>query len=275
MPKKHIKNRVKGCEAAPIESFAEFQGNLKKMSSGALKKLKESMKRKGIMNDKMSSEQFYAFLHAALSNMIRATDGALYVCMASSELVNLKRAFEDAGGHWQSFIVWVKNTFTLSRADYQNQYEPILYGWPKEKKNHYFKGTRNEGNVWEPIKRALVAYDGEYTTIKLEGCKIRIKGEVEGEIVDEQRTTDIWRENKPTKSDEHPTMKPIALVARALWNSSQRGEIVLDGFGGSGSTLIAAEQTGRKCYAMELDPKYVDVIVERWEKHTGEKAKKL
>ena len=120
-----------------------------------------------------------------------------------------------------------------------------------------------------------MAYDGEYTTIKLEGCKIRIKGEVEGEIVDEQRTTDIWRENKPTKSDEHPTMKPIALVARALWNSSQRGEIVLDGFGGSGSTLIAAEQTGRKCYAMELDPKYVDVIVERWEKHTGEKAKKL
>jgi site-specific DNA-methyltransferase (adenine-specific) len=68
-------------------------------------------------------------------------------------------------------------------------------------------------------------------------------------------------------------MKPVALVARAITNSSKKGDIVLDLFGGSGTTLIAAEQTGRRCRMSELDPKYVDVIVNRWEKLTGKKAK--
>lgn len=82
----------------------------------------------------------------------------------------------------------------------------------------------------------------------------------------------VWEIPKPQKSDIHPTMKPIELIANALENSTKKGDKVLDVFGGSGSTLIACEQLNRKCYMCELDPKYVDVIIERWEKFTGKKA---
>lgn len=89
----------------------------------------------------------------------------------------------------------------------------------------------------------------------------------------EDRTqSDVWDINRPKKSELHPTMKPIELVARAIENSSDRGEAVLDLFGGSGSTMIACEQTGRRSYTMEMDPKYCDVIVQRWENFTGRKA---
>lgn len=83
---------------------------------------------------------------------------------------------------------------------------------------------------------------------------------------------DVWFIDKPIKNDLHPTMKPVELVMRALRNSSQRGDIVLDPFLGSGSTLIAAERTGRICYGIELDPRYVDTIIRRWQIHTGDEA---
>jgi DNA modification methylase len=89
----------------------------------------------------------------------------------------------------------------------------------------------------------------------------------------DRKQCDVWDFDRPSKSEEHPTMKPVALVAKAITNSSKKGNIVLDLFGGSGTTLIAAEQTGRRCRMSELDPKYVDVIVNRWEKLTGKKAK--
>jgi DNA modification methylase len=84
--------------------------------------------------------------------------------------------------------------------------------------------------------------------------------------------TTVVREKRPTRSDLHPTMKPVALCAKLIQNSSKRGAKVIDFFGGSGSTLMACEETGRVCYAMELDPKYADVIITRWEDATGEKA---
>jgi DNA modification methylase len=91
----------------------------------------------------------------------------------------------------------------------------------------------------------------------------------------DRKQNDVWDVNKPTKSVEHPTMKPIELIARAVQNSSRKGSIVLDLFGGSGSTMIACEQLGRKNLSMELDPAYCDVIVDRWEKYTGRNAEKL
>ena len=90
----------------------------------------------------------------------------------------------------------------------------------------------------------------------------------------EMRTT-VWQYDKPRKCDLHPTMKPVELVANAILDGSKEGMIVLDAFGGSGTTIIAAEQTGRRARLMELDPKYVDVIIDRWEKFTGEKAVKI
>jgi DNA modification methylase len=98
---------------------------------------------------------------------------------------------------------------------------------------------------------------------------------VTGQVCIKKEKTDIWREKKPTKSDLHPTMKPIKLVQKALKASSKRNDIVLDLFGGSGSTIIACEKSERIGYSMELDPQYVDVIINRWELLTGQKAKKL
>ena len=90
----------------------------------------------------------------------------------------------------------------------------------------------------------------------------------------EYRST-IWKYDKPRKCDLHPTMKPVALVANAIKDSTEQGDNIIDLFGGSGTTLIAAEQLNRKCYMMELDPHYCDVIIARWEKFTGNKAEKL
>ena len=90
-----------------------------------------------------------------------------------------------------------------------------------------------------------------------------------------EHTKSVWEIPKPQKSDLHPTMKPIALIANALLNSSVEGNNILDLFGGSGSTLIACEQLNRKCYMMEMSPKYVDVIIKRWEEYTGKKAVKI
>ena len=110
------------------------------------------------------------------------------------------------------------------------------------------------------------AYAGQYEVILYLN-----KGRVE---LNGARDTDIWEfDREPPKM--HPTMKPIELIAYALNKSSKKGDVVLDCFGGSGSTLIACEQTGRKCYTCELDPKYCDVIIERWENFTGGKAVRL
>jgi DNA modification methylase len=179
-----------------------------------------------ILNDALG-DGFYQFLYDACLNLLLVTKGACYVCMSSSELHTLQKAWLDAGGKWSTFVIWAKNTFTLGRADYQRQYEPILYGW-KQGSNHFWCGDRNQ--------------------------------------------SDIWNYNKPRVNDLHPTMKPVELVERALQNSSKSRDIVLDLFGGSGTTLIACEKNNRQARLMELDPKFVDVIVQRWEAYTGKKA---
>ena len=188
---------------------------------------KKKGKDRRILNDALG-EKFGAFLYDACVNILTVTKGAIYICMSSSELSTLQKAFREAGGKWSTFVIWAKNTFTLGRSDYQRQYEPILYGW-KEGADHYWCGARDQG--------------------------------------------DVWFLDKPVKNDLHPTMKPVALVERAIRNSSKSRDIVLDTFGGSGTTLIAADRAGRRARLIELDPKYADVIVERWQTATGGRAK--
>jgi DNA modification methylase len=223
-------------------------------------------KREGIMNDEMPSEQFYEFLHKALSNMVSSTDGVFYVCMSPKELGQLKKAFESAGGHWQSYVIWVKNRFTLGGSDYQPQYEPILYGWTKDLKNHFFVDDRSQGNVWYDLG-GRAKYENGKTYINVGGIRLELDGKVTGKVLKGKRKTDVWEYDRPTASKEHPTMKPIKLITEAIKNSSMPGDLILDPFLVSGSTMIAAEQTGRICYGMELDPKYCDVIRKRWWKY--------
>jgi hypothetical protein len=90
---------------------------------------KQRGKHRPILNDDLGSG-FEAFLRNACTNIVRLTKGACYVCMSSSELHTLQRAFTSAGGKWSTFVIWAKHAFTLGRADYQRMYEPILYGWP-------------------------------------------------------------------------------------------------------------------------------------------------
>lgn len=130
--------------------------------------------------------------------------------------------------------------------------------------------------MWEDLTTVKTEYDGTFTTISFQGFKVKLPGKIEkGSVIKKKQKTDIWRHDKPTKSTEHPTMKPVALVIEAITNSSKEGDIVLDPFLGSGTTMIAAEKSGRKCYGIELDTHYCDVIVKRWEEYTGMKAKKL
>lgn len=207
-----------------------------------------------ILNDNFkTNEGFYKFLFAAISAIRPYAAGDVYICMSSSELHTLQRAFLDAGGHFSTFIIWVKNHFTIGRSNYQRQYEPILYGW-FEGSSHYWSGVRNLGDVYKEKIQADI--DG-VPLVRVDACGI------EG---------DVWDLPRPMKSKEHPTMKPIALCARAIRNSSAPGDLILEGFGGSGSTLIAAEQTKRECRAMELSELFCDVIVTRWEQFTGKKA---
>ncbi|MBT4836626.1 MAG: site-specific DNA-methyltransferase [Methylococcales bacterium] len=179
-----------------------------------------------ILNDNLGSN-FEQFLYDACLNILTVTKGAIYIAMSSSEIHTLQKAFKNAGGKWSTFIIWAKNHFTMGRADYQRQYEPMLYGW-KDGNNHFWCGDRNQ--------------------------------------------SDVWFIKKPIRNDLHPTMKPVELVERAIKNSSKTHDIVLDPFGGSGSTLIASEKTKRQARLIELDPKYVDVIIKRWQDFTGEKA---
>jgi site-specific DNA-methyltransferase (adenine-specific) len=152
----------------------------------------------------------------------------------------------------------VKNSFVMGRQDYHWQHEPLLYGW-KPGSGHKWYGDRNKSTVIDdqadisqlskPELLEIVRANSEFST--------------------------VLRENKPKKNDIHPTMKPISLVAKLMSNSSLQEDIVLDPFGGSGSTLIAAEQLGRKARVIELDPEYADAILARWEFHTNQKAELL
>ena len=159
-------------------------------------------------------------------------------------------------------LIWVKNTFTLGRQDYQWRHEACIYGW-KEGAAHYFTDDRTKSTVFEKYQ------DVDALT------ETQAKELLRRFYSERETPTTIMHENKPAKSELHPTMKPVALMERQIENSSKEYEIVLDLFGGSGTTLIACENKHRRCYMMEYDQHYADVIIKRWEDLTGRKAEKL
>lgn len=216
-----------------------------------------------ILNDNMDDESFYFFLLAFYEQMIRVLKegGAYYIFHSDTEGYNFRKALRDAGGIVKQNLVWVKNALVLGRQDYQWKHEPCLYGW-KEGAGHYFIEDRTQTTVFED-KADLDKLSKE-----------ELKEMIEDILADKIPTT-VIHEDKPLKNDIHPTMKPIRLVSRLIKNSSKSGENVIDFFGGSGSTLISCEHLGRNCYTIELDPKYVDVIIDRWETLTGKTAVKI
>lgn len=217
-----------------------------------------------IQNDNMDDMSFHNFLLDFYTQMLRVLKpgGAFYIFHADSEGLNFRSSLKEAGAVVRECLIWVKNSLVLGRQDYQWKHEPCLYGW-KEGAGHYFTPSRSETTVIEDEKP-------DFNKMKKEEMKAILE-----QIFTEDKPTTVIYENKPTANDLHPTMKPIKLIARLIRNSSQKGDKVFDGFGGSGSTLMACEQLGRKCYTIELDPHYADVILQRWEKFTGKTARKI
>lgn len=215
-----------------------------------------------IKNDNMEDSKFRQFLinaFTAVNDFIKP-GGAFYIWHADIEGLNFRLAVKEVGWSLRQCLVWNKNTFILGRQDYQWKHEPCLYGW-KDGAAHYFIEDRANTTVIEDEKLDFNKMKKEELVELLEKLfKTRMS------VIDA---------NKPTVNDLHPTMKPIVLIAEQVKNSSKKGEIVLDSFGGSGSTLIACEELGRKCRTCELDPKYVDVIIKRWEDYTKRKAVKI
>lgn len=176
--------------------------------------------------------------------------------MASSGIPEAMSAMAKAGIPTRQELIWYKSQFVLGRQDYQWRHEPCLYGWKGE--GHYFTPERTLSTIFDD------SIDYEKLS-KSDAKEILLK-------LIENLEPSVLKEKKPSANFAHPTMKPVLLMARLMRNSSRPGEAVLDPFGGSGSTLLAAQQIGRRCFTCELDEKYCDVILARWEELTGEVA---
>lgn len=228
-----------------------------------------------IKNDSMSDKAFATFLQDAFSSMACFIEpgGAVYVAHADAGSTGLafRREFQKAGFKLSSCLVWRKNQAVLSRADYHWQHEPILYGW-RPGAPHRWCGDRKQTTVLDAFPTAVPVReeDGRTGWLVADGERLlRITG---ADVLVEELQPSIIHVPKPQASEQHPTMKPVALIERMLMNSSARGDTVLDPFGGSGSTLMACERLGRVCRTMELDPRFVDVIILRWQEATGREA---
>lgn len=215
-----------------------------------------------IENDHMADDAFLEFLTAAF----RAADGAMhpgaafYIWHADSEGYNFRSACRATGWKVRECLIWKKNALVLGRQDYQWIHEPCLSGW-KDGAAHFFINDRKQTTVLENPELL------DFHRMKKEEL-VALLDEIYSDAVPKS----VIEEDKPSRSELHPTMKPVKLIARQIRNSSKRGGVVLDLFGGSGTTLVTCEQMDRTCYMMEYDPKYAEVILERWEALSGETA---
>lgn len=224
-----------------------------------------------IQNDNMEASEFRRFLSSAFSaafGSMRA-GAPIYVAHADTEGENFRAAFRAAGLKLSGCLVWVKPSLVLGRSDYQWRHEPILYGW-KPGAAHSWYGGRNKTTVIEGARPPLrVMADGS-VQVDVGGEVYVIRGE--DMTVESHEGSLIWHE-KPARNAEHPTMKPVGIISEHLDHSTKRGDLVLDLFGGSGSTLIACHKDGRVARLMELDEKFCDVIVNRWQTYTSLEAR--
>ena len=211
-----------------------------------------------IEGDAKSDAEFKQFLIKAFTTMLTPLKrgGAFYIWHADLKGAIFREALQEAGGQLRQCLIWVKNVMTLGRQDWQWRHEPCLYGW-KNGANHYWDGRRDLTTVYDEKP--------EYKKMS----KDQLLEEIAKLRGDNIPNTIIY-EDKPARNEEHPTMKPVRLFQRLIKNSSKEDDAILDPFGGSGTTIIAAEKLNRTAYVMELDPHYCDVIRRRWTKWAQE-----
>ena len=218
----------------------------------------------------MDTADFAKFLQSVFAQTINflKPGAAIYVAHSETEGINFRVSFQDAGFKLSGCVIWRKNTLVLGRSDYQWIHEPILYGWKPGASHRWFGGRKQVSvtDLGEGSPFVQVSDDQWEVTI---GDRVLV---VDGNASVRELVPSIVNEEKPKRNDLHPTMKPVALIERMLRNSARPGDVVLEPFGGSGSTLIAAERLGMSARLIELAPAYVDVIVRRWQDYTGKKA---
>lgn len=214
-----------------------------------------------IMNDAQTAVAFDRFLLRAFQGCHWAMKpgAVIYVTHAETERWAFTQAFETADLKLAQVLIWVKNSAAFGRQDYNWQHEPVLYGW-KEGAGHFFAGDFTLTTVIDEA-----AFDPSKLTAA--AARALVKEQLEA------RQSTIVREDRPAKSELHPTMKPVALVQRMVEASSREEAVLFDPFGGSGTTMITAEKTNRRAFLLELDPRYADVIIERWQEFTGREAR--
>lgn len=223
-----------------------------------------------IANDKMESDAFQRFLGEAMSVVFGALQpgGPCYVAHADTEGLAFRAAFRSAGFKLSGCLIWRKNALVLGRSDYQWQHEPVLYGWKPGARHRWYGGRKATtiselcGSVFTQNADGTVLVRVGQQSLLISGTGLKARA-LEPSV--------LWID-RPTRSAEHPTMKPVELIARMLRNSTKADDIVLDVFGGSGSTLICCEMLGRAARLCELNPRFVDVIVRRWQDFTGRDA---
>ncbi len=225
-----------------------------------------------IKNDDLTDADFLTFLNDLFVGVYAAIKpgGAVYVAHADAGAtgVSFRTAFLGAGFKLAACLIWKKDSLVLGRSDYQWIHEPILYGWRPGSAHRWYGGRKNtsvidlgDGSPFKPLG------DGRWS---LEvGGKLMI---VSGEATVETLVPSLIEEPRPRSSTEHPTMKPVGLIERQLKHNARVGDLVLDPCAGSGSTLIAADRLGMSARVIELDPLYADVIIRRWQAHSGRQA---
>lgn len=245
-----------------------------------------------IEGDKKRRDDLYKMLLAALRRMAEHTapTAAFYIWHASSTREDFAGAMKAAGLVERQYLIWVKPAAVFGRADYQWQHEPCFYA-SKPDQAPAFYGERAESTVWHAqlasakdtaaaIGNGIILLDGEGGTLFVQARApknkklrhIRITKDTSVFLSGSERQDGTVWEVARDGQHEHPTQKPVELARRAIENSSRPGEIVADGFLGSGTTLIGAELTARRCFGAELDPVYAEVVIRRWEKLTGHAA---
>lgn len=244
-----------------------------------------------IENDNLSDSEFRDFLDRSFAAMRRAVKpgAAAYVFHADSEGENFRGSFSGSGFHLAQVLIWVKDRLVLGRQDYHWQHEPIMYGWvdgaafglfsPLERQTvinwRLVPGMKDDaasiealGKLFDaksgaPVVDFLIANSPNYNPGHMPILYGWLAKGSHNWYNDRKQTTLIEWE-RPSRSADHPTMKPVGLCGYLIGNSSKKGDIVLDTFAGSGATLSACQQMHRACYAMEMEPMYVDVIIRRW-----------
>lgn len=226
-----------------------------------------------IENDKMTDEEFATLLEKTYANLFSVLKQGATVYVAHSDKCGnvFRELFEKAGFTFSQNIIWRKNQLVLGMAPYQPIHEPILFG-RKPGSKHKWYGGRKQTTVVDLGEGPLVRQDEEGRWLVKVGDAVLV---VSGDATLEEMPTSILSVAKPAKNGLHPSTKPVELWERLMSNSCRGGDLVVDAFSGSGTTIIAADRLGMCARVMELDPKYVDTAVRRWQNYTGRTATHL